>query len=96
MQDTNNYKMNQYRGCADLSPLTWTHTGYTGTQVCGDPEREIVTILLTNRCYPYKTKTLPDIHRARQRFNSAVRATYDRTHRQVQLEDSTHNAVSGV
>jgi hypothetical protein len=36
---------------------------YTGTQVCGDPERGIVTVLLTNRCYPDKTKTLPDIQR---------------------------------
>lgn len=61
--DTNDYVMNDYRGCGNLSSRTWTHTGYTGTQVCGDPDRQIVTVLFTNRCYPNKTKTLPDVHR---------------------------------
>lgn len=26
--DTNDYKMNTYRGCGNFSPLTFTHTGY--------------------------------------------------------------------
>jgi len=75
--DTNNYQQNTYRGCGNLSPTTWTHTGYTGTQICGDPVRKIVTVLLTNRCYPNKSKTLPDIHRARKEFNNAVKAAFD-------------------
>jgi hypothetical protein len=29
--DTNDYTMNTYRGCANMSALTFTHTGYTGT-----------------------------------------------------------------
>ena len=29
--DTNDYTMNTYRGCANMSALTYTHTGYTGT-----------------------------------------------------------------
>jgi len=75
--DTNNYKMNTYRGCGNLSSSTWTHTGYTGTEICGDPVRRIVTILLTNRVYPDKTSTANGIHRARQNFNNAVRAVVD-------------------
>eukprot|EP01125_Pyxidicula_operculata_P021183 TRINITY_DN8066_c0_g1_i1.p1 TRINITY_DN8066_c0_g1~~TRINITY_DN8066_c0_g1_i1.p1 ORF type:complete len:433 (-),score=78.97 TRINITY_DN8066_c0_g1_i1:48-1346(-) len=75
--DTNNYKMNTYRGCGNMSQTTWTHTGYTGTQICGDPERKIVAILLTNRCYPDATKTLPDIKIARQEFSNALVSVFD-------------------
>jgi CubicO group peptidase (beta-lactamase class C family) len=40
-----------------LSPQTYTHTGYTGTQVCADPNfptptGPLITILLTNRYVP--------------------------------------------
>jgi hypothetical protein len=28
--DTNDYVMNTYRGCGNMSALTYTHTGYTG------------------------------------------------------------------
>lgn len=79
--DTNNYKMNTYRGCGNLSSTTYTHTGYTGTEICNDPDRQLTTVLLTNRCYPVKTGNLGvNIEHARQRFNNAVRAAYDAVH----------------
>ncbi len=36
-----------------FSDKTFGHTGYTGTSLIIDPEREIVVILLTNRVHPY-------------------------------------------
>ena len=36
-----------------FSDKTYGHTGYTGTSMIIDPEREIVVILLTNRVHPY-------------------------------------------
>jgi CubicO group peptidase (beta-lactamase class C family) len=75
--DTNDYKMNTYRGCASLSPKTYTHLGYTGTETCNDPERKLITILLTNRVYPGKTNSADLIHSLRQNFNTAVQQTYD-------------------
>ena len=32
--DTNNYQSSDYLGCGNLSSASWTHTGYTGTEVC--------------------------------------------------------------
>lgn len=75
--DTNNYTMNTYRGCATLSPKTYTHLGYTGTETCNDPERKLITILLTNRVYPGKTNSATLIHQLRQSFNTAVQQTFD-------------------
>lgn len=31
--DTNNYAISDYLGCGNLSSTSWTHTGYTGTEV---------------------------------------------------------------
>jgi serine-type D-Ala-D-Ala carboxypeptidase len=70
--DTNDYKMNTYRGCDKMSPLTFTHTGYTGTEICADPVNQYVTILFTNRVYPNKTNNMDTIHTTRQAFNDAV------------------------
>jgi CubicO group peptidase (beta-lactamase class C family) len=78
--DTNNYIANTYRGCSQLSSSTFTHTGYTGTQLCGDIEREIITILLTNRCYPVKAAQMDTIHTVRQEWNDAVLAIYNSMH----------------
>lgn len=68
---------NTYRGCDKLSPLTYTHTGYTGTELCNDPTRKLMTLLFTNRCYPNKTGNLDRIHPVRQAFNDAVLAAID-------------------
>ena len=77
--DTNDYVANSYRGCGNLSALTFTHTGYTGTQVCNDVERGLTTILLTNRVYPRANEeSLHTIHVARQEFNNLVKEIFDK------------------
>ena len=38
--------------CGTMSAATYLHTGYTGTEVCADPNNEVWTVLLTNRVYP--------------------------------------------
>lgn len=79
--DTNDYGSNTYRGCGNLSATTYTHTGYTGTQACNDRKRGLITVLLTNRVYPRADDASEiHIHRARQRFNNAVKAVVDAGH----------------
>jgi hypothetical protein len=52
----------------------------TQSQVCVDPERQLITVLLTNRVYPNASEaSMAAIHWARQRFNNAVRAVVDST-----------------
>lgn len=75
--DTNAWGVNTYRGCGNMSTVTFTHTGYTGTQICADVSRGLVTILLTNRCYPNKTGGLDTIHPTRQAWNNAIVAAWD-------------------
>ena len=38
--------------CLNASPSTFGHTGYTGTCVWADPEKELLFIFLSNRVYP--------------------------------------------
>ncbi|KAL9643989.1 hypothetical protein ABK040_005457 [Willaertia magna] len=61
--------------CGSLSKKTFLHLGYTGTQVCGDPEREIYTIFLTNRVYPDKLNN--QVAYYRNAVNSEVQKVYD-------------------
>lgn len=61
--------------CGNMSSTTWTHIGYTGTQICGDPERQYFTIFLTNRVYP--TSANNQMNEYRQLFNNAVLAVMD-------------------
>ena len=49
--------------------------GFSGTQICGDPERNIYTIFLTNRVYPNKNDT--KISKVRNTVNSAIQQVYD-------------------
>lgn len=86
--DTNDYTMNTYRGCATLSPKTYTHLGYTGTETCNDPERKLITILLTNRVYPGKTNSMDLIHALRQSFNTAVQQAFDAGLYTVEIQES--------
>ena len=59
--------------CGALSDATFTHTGYTGTQICADPTRRLLTVLLTNRVYPRADdRSEAAIHSARIAFNDAV------------------------
>jgi CubicO group peptidase (beta-lactamase class C family) len=42
--------------CGTLSPTTFMHLGYTGTMLCGDPDRSVAMIMLTNRVYPNESE----------------------------------------
>merc|ERR1712137_526338 len=63
--------------CGNLSPTTWTHIGYTGTQICGDPTRNLVTVMLTNRVYPVAAND--QMHTYRQNYNNAIIQVLDQT-----------------
>jgi len=53
-----------------LSNRTFLHTGFTGTSIAADPERNLVIIFLTNRVYPTRTST--KISEVRPRVHDAV------------------------
>ncbi len=40
-----------------FSPLSYGHTGFTGTSVWTDPTRKLIVIFLTNRVYPTRKNT---------------------------------------
>ncbi|EGC37335.1 hypothetical protein DICPUDRAFT_87026 [Dictyostelium purpureum] len=63
--------------CGSLSSKTWMHLGYTGTMLCGDPERELILILLTNRVYPDPSNT--KISNFRRPFSTLAQKIYDST-----------------
>lgn len=50
--DTNSQPNPANRSCGTLSPRTFLHVGFTGTQLCGDPERGVFTVLLANGRHP--------------------------------------------
>ncbi len=53
-----------------LSPRSFGHTGFTGTSIWVDPERELLVILLTNRVHP--TRENRRIGRVRARLADTV------------------------
>jgi hypothetical protein len=60
-----------------MGGLPTSAAGFTGTEVCADPERELITITLTNRVYPVASAESEDrIHAFRQAFNNAVAAIF--------------------
>ncbi|MDP2434492.1 MAG: serine hydrolase domain-containing protein [archaeon] len=63
--------------CGTLSASTFMHIGYTGTEICMDPVRQIFTILLTNRIYPDETHSASSIHTLRSNFNTQVQKIFD-------------------
>jgi CubicO group peptidase (beta-lactamase class C family) len=46
------------------APLTFGHTGFTGTSLLVDPNRRLVLVLLTNRAHPNWSWGNPDKPRA--------------------------------
>ena len=62
--------------CGSLSKKTFLHLGFSGTQVCGDPERKLFTIFLTNRVYP--DKNVNKIGKYRNEVNSEIQSVFDR------------------
>ena len=75
--------------CGNLSAKTWTHIGYTGTQICGDPENQIVTVMLTNRVYPVASNN--QMLKYRQGFNNAVLAALGAPSRQHLRQKGTEH-----
>jgi beta-N-acetylhexosaminidase len=48
--------------CADVSPLTFGHTGFTGTCVWADPAKQLVFIFLSNRVNPQESPRLSSLN----------------------------------
>jgi len=69
--------------CGNMSANTFMHVGYTGTELCGDRDRQLITILLTNRVYP--TDDNMKIEDVRRHWNSKVVEIFD--HSQWYNED---------
>lgn len=61
------------------SPRAIIHTGFTGTSIYIDPDRDAFVILLTNRVNPTRNNTL--ISQARPTIHTAILATLDQKHR---------------
>ena len=61
------------------SPHAILHTGFTGTSIYIDPDRDAFIILLTNRVNPTRNSTL--IGQARPTIHTAILATLDQEHR---------------
>jgi CubicO group peptidase (beta-lactamase class C family) len=53
-----------------FSPGSFGHTGFTGTSIWIDPQRNIAIILLTNRVYPTRERT--GIYQVRRDFYNAA------------------------
>jgi CubicO group peptidase (beta-lactamase class C family) len=53
-----------------FSPRAFGHTGYTGTSIWMDPDRDLFAILLTNRVHPERAEErIPEMNRLRGRFH---------------------------
>jgi beta-N-acetylhexosaminidase len=50
--EKDNYKLKEPYPCLSASPLTFGHTGYTGTCTWADPEHNLIYVFLSNRVYP--------------------------------------------
>jgi CubicO group peptidase (beta-lactamase class C family) len=73
-----------------LSPRSFGHTGFTGTSIWIDPERQLFVILLTNRVYPTRENNL--IREARPAVADAVmRALYPLSSRTSQARASAQS-----
>jgi CubicO group peptidase (beta-lactamase class C family) len=57
-----------------MSPRAFGHSGFTGTSVWIDPERERVYVLLSNRVHPEARDT--DFNAVRRRFHAAALAEF--------------------
>ena len=58
--------------CDCVSPLSFGHTGFTGTQVWADPQDRTITVFLSNRVHPSASnKKLSDLN-IRTRIQEAV------------------------
>lgn len=70
--------------CGPLSSKTFLHVGYTGTQICADPEHGVYTVLLTNRVYPSGDNI--QIRQVRVDWNTAVVAALGLSNKKPQQQ----------
>lgn len=56
-----------------LSPRSFGHTGFTGTSIWLDPERDLIAVLLTNRLH---STTRANMQAIRQRFHEVIVANW--------------------
>lgn len=59
-----------------LSPRAFGHTGFTGTSVWIDPERDLILVLLTNRLHAAERPA--NIQEVRKRFHQLIATEHDR------------------
>jgi CubicO group peptidase (beta-lactamase class C family) len=59
-----------------MSPSAFGHTGFTGTSLWIDPERELYVVLLTNRVHPSRDNDA--IRQVRPAVHDAVTDIFDR------------------
>jgi CubicO group peptidase (beta-lactamase class C family) len=62
-----------------FSPSSFGHTGFTGTSIWADPERNLAVIFLANRVYPSRANT--KIFKVRPALNDAVISALSRESR---------------
>jgi beta-glucosidase-like glycosyl hydrolase/CubicO group peptidase (beta-lactamase class C family) len=60
--EKDNATRNEPYPCADASPLTFGHTGFTGTCVWADPAKQLVFIFLSNRVNPQESSRLSSLN----------------------------------
>jgi CubicO group peptidase (beta-lactamase class C family) len=71
-----------------FSPRSFGHTGFTGTSIWADPEKQLFVVLLTNRVDP--TRDNPRLGPLRRAVADAVqRAVVDAPLRAWEAADST-------
>ena len=69
--------------------IGYYHTGYTGTCVCNDPERELITIILSTRLFPDDThESGTKFYKLRVKFNTAVQGLYDEYIGKIEFQTS--------
>ncbi len=61
-----------------LSPHAIGHTGFTGTSLWIDPDRDLYVVMLTNRVHPRSEGTADGIRDLRVAMHSAVAEAWTR------------------
>jgi CubicO group peptidase (beta-lactamase class C family) len=61
--------------CLSASPSTFGHTGFTGTCVWADPEKELLFIFLSNRVYPTRDNKAFSESNLRAKIQDAIYAS---------------------
>ena len=64
-----------------LGPRSYGHTGWTGTSLWIDPDRDLFILLLTNRAFdPHTRRSFTKLHEIRGRVADAAARAADASH----------------